>query len=100
MRHALDDARANRIGDEHEHDRYGACRAPQWLYRSAPRSEDQVGRKRDQLRCVFACVILAAPGPAVVDLNVVANAPTRLLQPLQKCRVAGLRLRIVRGVKA
>src|SRR5262249_44049275 len=55
--------------------------------------------KRDQLRRVFARVVLAAPGPAVVDLNVVADAPTRLLQPLQKCRVAGLRLRIVRGVR-
>jgi hypothetical protein len=72
-RQTLDEARANRIGDEREHDRHAACRAPQRLNRRAPRSEDHVGRKRDQLRRVLARVILAAPGPAVVDLNVVAE---------------------------
>ena len=38
-----------------------------------------------------------ARGPAGVDPHVAAVGPAQLLQPLQECRDAGLRFRIVRG---
>ena len=38
-----------------------------------------------------------AGGPASVDPHVAAVGPAQLLQPLQECREAGLRFRIVRG---
>src|SRR5262249_3311756 len=37
--------------------------------------------------------------PAVLNLDVLPDSPAQLLQSLQECRVAGLRLRIVRGVR-
>jgi hypothetical protein len=49
-------------------------------------------------RRVLPSVFLIACGPAVVDLNVVPDGPTQLLQPLQKCRVASLHLRVIRRV--
>src|SRR5262249_24363623 len=82
-RQTFDEARANRIG---------ACRAAQWPDPRTARGEDYVWRKRDQFRGVFASVILIACRPARVDLNVVADGPSQLLQPLQECRVAGLHL--------
>src|SRR5262249_36712808 len=53
----VDEARANRIGYEHEYDRHGACRTPQWPDTRASRGEDDVRGKRDQFRRVFASVI-------------------------------------------
>ena len=41
-----------------------------------------------------------ARGPASVDPHVAAVGPAQLLQPLQKCRDAGLPFRIVRGQRA
>ena len=41
-----------------------------------------------------------AAGPAIVDPHVAAVGPAQLLQPLQECRDAGLRFRIVRGAAA
>src|SRR5262249_45328231 len=66
-----------------------------WHGRGA-RGKEDVWSKREQCGCEFASVILIAAGPPVVDLNIVPNGPSQLLQPLQKCRVADLGLRIVR----
>src|SRR5262249_23807889 len=97
-RQTIDEARADRIGGDHEHDRHVGCRAPQWPHRRAARGEDHVRRKRDEFRGIFASVVLVACGPAIVDLNVVPDSPAQLLQPLQKCRVASLHLGIIGGV--
>src|SRR5262249_54356320 len=37
---------------------------------------------------------LVSPGPAILNLEILADRPTHLLQPLQECRVALLHLRI------
>ena len=58
----------------------------------AARREDDVRRKRHQFRRIFASVIFIACGPTVVDLDVLPDDPTQLLQSLQKRRVAVLRL--------
>src|SRR5262245_59328147 len=58
--------------------------------------QDDVGGERDQLRRVFAYVVSIAAAPAVVDTDVLADGPTRLLETLRKRREAGLSFRIVR----
>src|SRR5262249_3091406 len=71
---------------------------PQWPDTRASGGEDDVRRKRDQFRRVFASVIFIAFGPAVVDLNVLTDGPTRLLKTLQEGCVAVLCLRIIRSI--
>jgi len=58
--------------------------------------QDDVGGERDQLRRVFAYVVSIAAAPAVIDTNVLADGPTRLLKTLRNRREAGLSFRIVR----
>ena len=90
-------ARVDRIGYENEHDRHGACCASQWLDSSAARREDDVRCKGHQFR--RASINFIACGPTVVDLDVLSDGPTQLLQTLQKCRVSVLRLGIIRAVR-
>ena len=59
-------------------------------------SQDDVGRKRDQFRRVFASLVGIPRGPAIVNLHVSAVGPTQLLQRLQERSDVGLRARIVR----
>ena len=58
---------------------------------------DDVRRKCRQLRCVSANFIDVGRGPARVDLHVAANAPSGLLETLQKRPDAGLKFGIVRS---
>src|SRR5262249_53402037 len=58
--------------------------------------QDDIRGERDQFRRVFAHVVSVAAAPAVVDTDVLADDPTRLLETLRKRRKAGLGLRIVR----
>src|SRR5258708_15190996 len=81
---------ANTIGTV----RVARCNAPS---AALPEVKITSGASATSFRRIFARVILVASGPAVVDLNVVPDGPTQLLQPLQKCRVASLHLRVVRG---
>src|SRR5262249_6654510 len=67
--------------------------AQQWPPGRGATREDEFRCKRNQFCRVFALVILIAYGPTRVDLNAVSDGPSQLLQPLQKCRVAGLHLR-------
>src|SRR5262245_12314439 len=55
-----------------------------------------VRRERSQLRCMSTNVGGIRRGPTSVDPHVAADAPARLLQPLQKRSNAGLKLGIVR----
>jgi hypothetical protein len=75
----LDEASTNRIGDDREHDRHGARRTPQWPSGRTARREDDVRSKRHQFRCVFSSIILVAPGPTVVDLEILPDGPAQLL---------------------
>src|SRR5262249_41844676 len=94
----VDEARADRIGDEPEHDRNGASYLPQRRNGRTARDKDYIRCQRHQFGGVFARIVNIASAPAVLDLNVVPDSPAQLLQSLQERRVAGLRLRIVRGV--
>src|ERR1700724_3328267 len=46
---------------------------------------------------MFAHGVGVAGAPAIVDLEVLTDSPTRLLEALRKCRQASLRFRIVSG---
>src|SRR6516164_8765680 len=58
--------------------------------------QDDIRGERDQFRRVFAHVVSVAAAPAVIDTDVLADSPTRLLKTLRKRREAGQPLRIVR----
>jgi len=69
---------ANTIGTV----RVARCNGPD---RRTARGEDHVRRKRDQFPPhIWRVSSSLPPGPAVVDLNVVPDGPTQLLQPLRK----------------
>jgi hypothetical protein len=53
--------------------------------------------RRDQFHRVFPIAGDIACGPAGVNQDVLPDGPAQLLQPLEKRRRAGLRIRIVRG---
>ena len=95
-RQAVDQAGPNRIGDVREHDRHSAGCLQQRRHSRAASGQDDVWRERDQFRRVFAGVVGTACAPAILDLQIVSDGPARLLQPLQKRRVAGLSDRAVR----
>src|SRR5215203_5896399 len=95
-RKACDKAGANRIADDREHDRYAAGRLQQCPHSQRAIGQNGLGCKRDQLRRVPANLDAISAGPAGVDAHVLADAPARLSQPLQKCSEAGLKFRVVR----
>ena len=95
-RQAIDVTCADRIGDKREHDRNGTARLQQRRDGRAGMGQDDVGGERDQFRRVLAHVVGIAGAPAVIDPEVVADGPTRLLKALRERREAGLRFRIVR----
>ena len=61
--------------------------------------QDDVRRERGQFRRVFAKVVGVAQAPAVIDPQVAADGPTRLLQPLLERPNAGLEFCIARGIR-
>ena len=96
-RQALDEAGADRIGDD-QRTRSARCGSPvATAPRRAASGQDDVRRERDQFRRIFANALGIACAPADVDLHVAAVGPAQLLQPLQERREAGLSFRIVRG---
>ena len=99
-RQTIDIAGADGIGDAHEHDRHGACCLKQRNQGWRAKSQDDVGRKRDQFRRVFANLVGIPRGPAIVNLHVSAVGPTQLLQRLQERSDVGLRAWIVRVAAA
>ena len=80
---ARDEAGADRIDDNHEHDRQGAGRLQQRRDGGGARtSHDDVRRERNQFRGVSAEVVGISRGPAGVDPHVAAVGPAQLLQAL------------------
>ena len=96
-RQAVDEAGADRIDDDREHDRHGAGRLQQRPHGRGAMGQDDVRRERDQFRRVSANVGGIGRGPAGVDPHVAADGPAQLRQRLQERPDAGLKFRIVRG---
>src|SRR5262249_10466069 len=79
-RQAIDEARADWIGDEHKHDRHGSTRLKQLLRGRDASGKDDVGGARDKFCRIFANAAGIAPAPAILDPHVVAVGPAQLLQ--------------------
>jgi hypothetical protein len=88
-RQTVDDAGADWVGDDHEHDRHGAGRLKHLLHNVAA-DQDDVRREDGQFRRVFANVVGIARPPAIIDPQIAAVGPAQLLQSLLECRDAGL----------
>jgi hypothetical protein len=81
-REAVDEARTDRIGDLNEYNRHCAGRLQQRRHARCPRGHDDVRCKRDQFGSVFANFFGITTAPAMIDLNVAAVGPARLLERL------------------
>jgi hypothetical protein len=74
-RQAVDEAAADRIDDDREHDRHGAGRLQQRPHWSGAMGQDDVRRERGQFRRVSANLGGIGAGPAGVDPHVAADDP-------------------------
>jgi hypothetical protein len=92
---AVDEARADRINDDHEHDGHGAGDLLQRPSRRAAGGEDDLRLEGGKFGRIAACDLVIAAGPAVLDLDILPDSPAQLLQPLKKRRIAPLRDGIV-----
>ena len=81
-RQAVDEAGADRIDDDREHDRHGAGRLQQRPHGRGGRGQDDVRRERGQFRRVPANLGGIGRGPAGVDAHVAADGPAQLLPAL------------------
>src|SRR5262249_57566672 len=87
-RQAIDNTCPDRIRDQYEHDRHGACCL-------LHRSDARWGRCQDDIRCErydFHRVSVIAIGltrrPSHIDVYIAADSPARFLQPLHERRDA------------
>src|SRR5437016_5113697 len=78
-RQAIDEPGTDRIGDLNKHDWDRARRLQKGRHGCGARGQDDVRRERDQFRRVFAHVVGIARAPTIIDPNVAAVDPTRLL---------------------
>ncbi|HEY5130994.1 MAG TPA: hypothetical protein VIJ35_27510 [Bradyrhizobium sp.] len=76
-RQAADEAAADRIDDDREHDRHGAGRLQQRPHWSGAMGQDDVRRERGQFRRVSANLGGIGAGPAGVDPHVAADDPAQ-----------------------
>src|SRR5262249_46028841 len=96
VRQTSDKARSNWVGDNREYDRHGPSRLKHLLYCAASDQND-VRREGGQFRRIFAYVVGIARTPTRFDLHITTIGPAQLPQLLLERRMAGLRIRIVRG---
>ena len=96
-RQAVDEAGADRIGDDREHDRHRAGRLQQRPHGRGAVGQDDVRRERGQFRRVFANLGGIGRGPAGVDPHVAAVVQPKSASPCMERPDAGLKFRIVRG---
>jgi hypothetical protein len=96
-RQVVDEASANRIGDDREHDWHGAGRLQQRPHGRGAMGQDDVRRECGQFRGVPANVSGIGCGPASVDAHVAADGPAQQRQSLQERPDARLKFRVVRG---
>src|SRR5262245_46643508 len=89
-RKAVDEASADRIGNDHKHDGHAACRLQQRGCAVMAGGEDDIRRERNQFCRIGADAIGIGPCPTGLDLYVAPDGPARLLQALQKCPMSRL----------
>ena len=70
---------------------------PQHWRGPAGASQDDIWAERNQFCRVLVQAGAVVSAPTVIDPQVAADGPTRLLQSLQECRDVGLRLGLVRA---
>ena len=85
-RQAGDEARADRVGDDDEHDRDRAGLALQCRGDRRRMGEDHVGLQGDQLFRERRQPICVAGRKASVDADIAAFRPSELVEPLPECR--------------
>ena len=88
-RQAIDEAGADRIGDDREHDRHGAGRLQQRRHGRGASGQDDVRRERDQFRRVFASVVGICRAPQRMSIRTLRPS----VQPncCSPCRNAAMR---------
>src|SRR5262249_50889710 len=82
-----------------EHDRDGACLLLENPRRRRARGKNDIGLGRNDLLCKALKRIHIRSTPAVVDMEVAALDPAKLLQTLMECRDPALDLGIVLRVR-
>src|SRR6516165_4486169 len=97
MRHACDEAAADRIADLDKDDRYGARHLLQRLQRLRGHGQDDVRFQPDKLDRIGPYAFGLGTAPAIVDAYVAALCPTQFFKCLPERRHIGLRIPIVLG---
>src|SRR6516164_9452829 len=95
-RQTIDEAGADWIAGNREHDRHRPGCLKHWP-RSTAHGQDDIRRERDQFHRVFARVLDSACGPAIINPHVASIGPAQLLQALPERLSLGLSYRIVSG---
>jgi hypothetical protein len=72
-----------RIGDANEHNRQVARDPLQRCHTQAANGQNNVRRKSDQFRSVFAMKVCIAGTPAMLDLQVATECPAPFLKPTE-----------------
>src|SRR5262245_30508434 len=94
MGKAGDEAGTDGIGDLREDDRYCAGRPLHWRQGGARSREDHIRLRCHEFGRIGARPDVISAGPAIVDLEVAAFAPSQLLQSLPERTGAGLSFRV------
>src|SRR5262245_13103457 len=97
MRHACDEAAADRIAHLGEDDRYAARHLLQRLQCLRGHGKDDVRFQPDKLDRIGPYAFGLGTAPAIVDAYVAARGPTQFFKCLPERRRIGLRIPIVLG---
>src|SRR5215470_9112908 len=97
MRHACDEAAADRIAHLGKDDRYAARHLLQRLQRLRGHGQDDVRFQPDKLDRIGPYAFGLGTAPAIVDAYVAARCPTQFFKCLPERRHIGLRIPIVFG---
>src|SRR5262249_35243418 len=95
VRHAGDQAAAERVGNGNEHDRNAARFQLQRLRHPRAGSEDHIRSRAHELRSNRPQTRGRQRAPVFLDANIAAVDPAELLERFAKCRAACTRLRLV-----
>src|SRR5262249_49747894 len=93
---ARNEPTANRIDCRHEYDGHCSARLLQIGNDRVGGAQDDIRLQCDQLRGIFTKELRIARSPARIDLHVVADFPTQLLQSLYERRMPDLALLRIR----
>jgi len=94
MREARSKTAANRVGDQHEHNRNRLRLAGKCANNRRGLTEDRVGSQIDQLLCERLHPVRISGAPAKFDSEIAAFRPPQLREAIPKCRDPRLRGRV------